>query len=116
MGAIVDKCGGCLVSGGHWTEDSAMDREKLLEMSGRKKEMEKEMQDIVEWLKFSPESGGVALSGGLVDKEGFPIADTEKVIAVREKRNRLAVLKTDIKQLDKDISDGLIAFHQQTKK
>lgn len=34
--------------------------------------------------------GGPGLQGGLVDKDGFPIADYYKVVDVREKRGRLA--------------------------
>jgi hypothetical protein len=35
-------------------------------------------------------SQGLGLKGGLVDKDGFPLADVNKVLAVREARNKIA--------------------------
>ena len=33
---------------------------------------------------------GFGLKGNIVDKEGFPNADVEKVLAVRDARNKIA--------------------------
>ncbi len=51
---------------------------------------------------------GFGLKGGLVDKQGFPIEDTEKLISVRQQRNRLAILQTDLKKITKEIEEGVL--------
>lgn len=71
------------------------------------------MEEILEYLN-GPASGHIGVSGGLVDKEGFPIDDTQKVINVRTKRNRLACLKTDLKELTKQIEAGLLDVHKNS--
>ena len=91
----------------------SMDRTQLLELYEERKAMEEEIDEIIQYLT-GPASGSVGLSGGLVDAEGFPSEDTEKVITVREKRNRLAVLRTDLKSTSKLIEDGLLEMHNNS--
>ena len=65
------------------------------------------MEEEAAELKASLEASGLGRRGGLVDKEGFPIADTELLVAVREKRHRLAVLETDLREMNARIEAGV---------
>lgn len=51
------------------------------------------------------------LSGGLVDREGYPLADVDKIIAVRQARHRLACLQNDHKGLMAQIERELHTLH-----
>merc|ERR1712137_446311 len=50
---------------------------------------------------------GFGLSGGLVDAEGYPLPDVEKIFEIRSARNELAMLKTDHYEIMKKIEQGL---------
>ena len=90
---------------------SSTGRQELLDMYKERKEMEEEMSQIISYLNGT----GLGLSGGLIDSEGFPIADTEKIIDVRTARNRLAMLTTDCKELTKKIEEGLLQVHADAR-
>jgi 26S proteasome non-ATPase regulatory subunit 9 len=53
----------------------------------QKDEAEQEIQELTAYLTAP---GMPGLSGGLVDGEGYPLADVDKIIAVRQARHRLA--------------------------
>lgn len=53
----------------------------------QKDAIESELLATRSWL-LAP--GNLGLSGGLLDAEGFPINDVEKIIATREARGKLA--------------------------
>lgn len=61
--------------------------ESLQLLIAQKDAIESELLATRSWLT-SP--GNLGLSGGLVDSEGFPINDVEKIIATREARGKLA--------------------------
>lgn len=61
--------------------------EKLQLLIAQKDAIESELLSIRAWL-LAP--GNLGLSGGLVDEEGFPINDVDKIIATREARGKLA--------------------------
>lgn len=66
------------------SDENAMANAKAL--MKRKEEIEKEIKEVNDFLNEK----GVGLKGGLVDAEGFPLNDVDKVIAVREARGRNA--------------------------
>ncbi len=80
-------------------------RAKLMELGKQRKAMEAEMAEIHAALTGP---GGAGLKGGLIDAQGFPIDDTQKVISVRQQRNRLACLQTDLKAVMKEIEAGVM--------
>ncbi len=80
-------------------------RVKVLELGKQRKVIEAEMAEI-HALLTGP--GGAGLKGGLIDAQGFPIDDTQKVISVRQLRNRLACLQTDLKAVMKEIEAGVL--------
>lgn len=57
----------------------------------KKDEVEREIQELTAYLTAP---GMPGLSGGLVDREGYPLADVDKIIAVRQARHRLACTST----------------------
>lgn len=82
--------------------DNKYKKDELLSLYAQRKMMEEEMASIISYLH----STGLGLSGGLIDAEGYPISDTEKIISVRTARNKLAMLKTDCSELTKKIEKG----------
>jgi hypothetical protein len=60
---------------------------KLQKLVLERDEMEKEIRELLSLLTGP---NGPGLRGGLVDAEGFPTADFDKVISVRENRQKLA--------------------------
>ena len=86
-------------------------------LESRKKELEKELTDIYEFLSTPtascPKPPGV--KGPLVDEEGFPRNDID-VHAVRMLRHKRALLQTDYSKLMKEIEDGLHRIHQLPKR
>jgi len=61
--------------------------DNVAQLFQQKDELEQEIQELTAYLNAP---GMPGLSGGLVDAEGFPLADVEKIIAVRQARHRLA--------------------------
>lgn len=60
--------------------------EHLQKLIKQRDDLEAEIEALNSYLN-SP--GNPGLHGGLVDKDGFPISDVEKILAVRESRNLL---------------------------
>jgi 26S proteasome non-ATPase regulatory subunit 9 len=86
-------------------KDKEQARRELLALSRQRKEMEREIAELHAALT-APDGPG--LRGGLIDAQGFPIDDTQKVISVREQRHRLACLQTDLKSLMAQIEAGVL--------
>jgi len=82
----------------------------LKELIANKDKVEEEIKALTTFLN----TGGFGLRGNLVDKEGFPISDVDKVISVREARNKLARLQNDHITLMKTIENDMIALHAIT--
>eukprot|EP01121_Diplochlamys_sp_Union-15-3_P006390 TRINITY_DN1688_c0_g1_i1.p1 TRINITY_DN1688_c0_g1~~TRINITY_DN1688_c0_g1_i1.p1 ORF type:complete len:100 (+),score=26.70 TRINITY_DN1688_c0_g1_i1:60-359(+) len=76
-------------------------------------EIEAEIEALISYLNAP---GNPGLKGGLVDKEGFPIADVQKILSVRESRNLLQKKQTDHLELMKKIEEGLYQLHAEAKK
>ncbi|CBZ54281.1 hypothetical protein NCLIV_047130 [Neospora caninum Liverpool] len=83
--------------------------EKLKALVEKQKNMEEEMEALADYLN---QPGMPGLTGRLVDDEGFPRADID-IYAIRGARNRLAVLKTDYKEICSQIEKELFAVHAQ---
>jgi len=77
----------------------------------QKDEIEKEIKKLTEFL----DQGGYGLHKSLVDKDGFPISDVDKILSVRETRGKIARLQTDHKNLMKEIEKGILAVHAQER-
>uniref|UniRef100_A0A6B2LI14 Nas2 N-terminal domain-containing protein n=1 Tax=Arcella intermedia TaxID=1963864 RepID=A0A6B2LI14_9EUKA len=84
----------------------------MSELVASREKLESEIEQLLNYLNAP---GNPGLKGGLVDEEGFPIADVEKIISVREARGSLARKKNDHTQLMKDIEDNLYKYHQMLK-
>ncbi|KDP38678.1 hypothetical protein JCGZ_04031 [Jatropha curcas] len=69
--------------------------------------IEVEMNAIIERLC---QPGGPGLSGNLVDAEGFPRTDID-IPVVRAERNRLAVLRSDHKEITEKINANIQVLH-----
>lgn len=67
--------------------DEQWDVPKLQALMAERDDLEAEIRRLNAVL-LGPQGAG--LVGGLVDKDGFPTADFEKVISVRESRQKLA--------------------------
>jgi len=76
-------------------------------------QLENEIKELREYL-LAP--GMPGLSGGLIDNEGFPISDVEKIIKVRESRGQLAMKQNDYTALMVTIEEGLYKLHSLAKK
>ncbi|KEP67506.1 UNVERIFIED_CONTAM: proteasome (prosome, macropain) 26S subunit, non-ATPase, 9, putative [Hammondia hammondi] len=83
--------------------------EKLNVLVEKQKKMEEEMEALADYLT---QPGMPGLTGGLLDDEGFPRADID-IYAIRGARNRLAILKTDYKEVRSQIEKELFALHAQ---
>eukprot|EP01119_Soliformovum_irregulare_P007811 TRINITY_DN20326_c0_g1_i1.p1 TRINITY_DN20326_c0_g1~~TRINITY_DN20326_c0_g1_i1.p1 ORF type:complete len:217 (+),score=30.88 TRINITY_DN20326_c0_g1_i1:109-759(+) len=90
----------------------AVTRETLKALIKQKDEMETEILALTHQLQ----TGGFGLHGSLVDKEGFPIADAEKAIAVREARGKLARLQNDHIAIMKQIEKDMNTLHETTSR
>lgn len=60
--------------------------EELQDLIKEKDQIELDIEKTKKWLYNS----GYGLSGGLIDDEGYPISDIEKIMDVRSARNKLA--------------------------
>ncbi len=58
--------------------------------------------------------GGPGLSGGLIDREGYPVEGID-IISIRVMRNRRACLQTDLNTIMAKIEKDLHAFHDFLK-
>lgn len=93
-------------------DPSNINEEYVENLVKQKDTIEKEITSIIQYLK-SP--GNLGLSGGLIDEEGFPIADVGKIIDVRTARHNLACKQNDHIAIMKEIEEGLYALHQNYK-
>jgi len=91
------------------TEQEETPLESLKKLMVKKDEYEKEIQQLTKQLM----NQGVGLKGNLVDKDGFPIDDVNKILLVRELRNKLARFQTDHMEIMKQIEQKMIVYHQQ---
>lgn len=69
------------------------DVEAILE---RRTQIESRISELLAYLE-GPH--GLGRHGNLIDKDGFPIGDVEKIITVRSARNELATLENDHKEI-----------------
>jgi 26S proteasome non-ATPase regulatory subunit 9 len=86
--------------------------EHLQKLIKQRDDLEAEIEALTSYLN-SP--GNPGLHGGLVDKDGFPISDVEKILAVRESRNLLIRKQNDYDKLMSQIESGLYEYHSQLK-
>ncbi len=84
--------------------------EQVKELGLRRDQLEKELEYYLNTL----ESLGVGMEGGLLDSEGFPRADIDLYV-VRESRQKVAMLRNDLKAIMKDIEQGLHELHAQAR-
>lgn len=83
-------------------------KQTLERLDVQRKSLEMEGEAIISELTFKPENGGapMGIETPLVDQDGYPRADID-VYRARELRNRLAIIKTDIKSLSSQIEQSL---------
>lgn len=81
---------------------------KLKDLICRKKSLESEGDVIVKELITQPEEGipPMGVNTPLIDSEGYPRADID-IYRARLLRKRFAEIKTDLKQITKQIEQGL---------
>eukprot|EP00026_Physarum_polycephalum_P016658 Phypoly_transcript_17618.p1 GENE.Phypoly_transcript_17618~~Phypoly_transcript_17618.p1 ORF type:complete len:220 (+),score=35.83 Phypoly_transcript_17618:74-733(+) len=82
----------------------------LKQIIASKDAMEKEME---EWHSYLTTGAGARFGYNkpLVDEQGFPDSDVELILSVRQARNRIACLKTDLADIMKTIEKELYALH-----
>ena len=84
-------------------------KEKLKSLDERRKFLEVEADAILSELNASPGPGiePMGIDTPLTDKEGYPRSDID-VYRARELRHRLAVIRTDHKELMREVEAGLL--------
>ena len=84
-------------------------RKSLGQLDVQRQSLEMEAEAIVSELTSKPENGGepMGIDTPLVDREGYPRADID-LYRTRDLRHRLAVIRTDHKDLMKKI-EGVLA-------
>jgi Nas2 N_terminal domain len=60
---------------------------------------QRELEQLIDELESVLASEGVGLTGGLVDKDGYPLADVSRVLSIRTVRHKLMCAKTDYRLL-----------------
>ncbi|PRP73160.1 26S proteasome non-ATPase regulatory subunit 9-like [Planoprotostelium fungivorum] len=80
-------------------------------LMNKKDELEVEIKELHDFLRDK----GLGTTGGLVDNDGFPLSDVDKVISVREARGKLARLQNDHIALMKEIENAMVQVHSQAK-
>lgn len=81
-------------------------RAELLELDKKRKAIEEEIGTIVEYLESD---GNPGVKGSLIDAEGFPLPGIDHY-KIRESRNRLAILQTDLSSTMKIIEEKMSYF------
>jgi len=66
-----------------------------------------EIEARLEALEKELEDSGFGMHGGLIDEEGYPLPDVEKIWDVRNARNQIAMLRNDHTDLMKKIENNL---------
>uniref|UniRef100_A0A182SXV1 26S proteasome regulatory subunit p27 n=1 Tax=Anopheles maculatus TaxID=74869 RepID=A0A182SXV1_9DIPT len=84
-----------------------MSREKLLTLSGRKAELEAEIERHGMVLKANK----IGMNEPLIDVEGFPLPNID-VISVRKARNAIICLQNDRKVLLKEIENEMVQLFE----
>jgi Nas2 N_terminal domain len=84
--------------------DAAALKQSLSQLDVKRKSLEMEGEAIISELMAKPESGGepMGIDTPLVDPEGYPRADID-VYRARDLRHRFNMIKTDRKELMKQI-------------
>jgi len=90
-----------------------MTMEQLQQLIQQREELEHEIEGLNNYLNAP---GNPGLRGGLVDKDGFPIADVQKILSIRESRNLLYRKQTDHVNIMKKIEEGLYTVHAEAKR
>jgi len=83
---------------------------EVKELVAKKDSIEKEIDVLTDYLTVGAGSR-FGLHGSLVDHSGFPDKDVELVLAVRQARNQLAMLKNDHKSIMATIQKELYNLH-----
>eukprot|EP01118_Nematostelium_gracile_P019204 TRINITY_DN8816_c0_g1_i1.p1 TRINITY_DN8816_c0_g1~~TRINITY_DN8816_c0_g1_i1.p1 ORF type:complete len:212 (-),score=58.02 TRINITY_DN8816_c0_g1_i1:25-639(-) len=90
----------------------ATDKMKELKtLIAEKDEMELQIKQLIEYL----EKDGIGLNGSLVDADGFPLDDVNRVLSVRDARNKIARLQNDHKTIMKEIEHKMIDLHSTSR-
>jgi 26S proteasome non-ATPase regulatory subunit 9 len=86
----------------------------LLELGAKKDAVEAELAAALEFLHSSA-AAQVGCHGPLIDTEGFPRNDVD-IVAIRKARNVVARGRNDIKAIEMELEQGLVALHSQTRR
>ena len=91
------------------TDEASILKQSLGRLDVQRKSLEMEGEAIISELTAKPESGGepMGIDTPLVDADGYPRGDID-VYRARDLRHRLAIIRTDRKDLMKQI-DALLA-------
>lgn len=85
-------------------------RAQLLALNEKRGEIESEIETLVMTLRATP----VGVSDSLINDDGYPRDDVD-VYTIRHQRHRLACLKTDHKEIMKEIEREMLAMHSIIK-
>ncbi|KAA6368600.1 MAG: hypothetical protein EZS28_035874 [Streblomastix strix] len=85
---------------------------EMARLIAQKETIEQQIKDIRNFLQSQD---GKGFSGGLLDKEGFPLNNID-IIKIRTYRNQHACLQNDYTDTMKKIEQALYAVHEATKK
>ena len=85
----------------------------LRDCDARRKSIEAEMEEIQITL-CSPAFLGVGIQKPLIDNDGFPISGLD-LHEVRARRNRFALLATDLKDLEAQLAELLHRLHENAR-
>lgn len=92
---------------------SSVQRGRFDHLSGRKRQIDDEMENIAETLS-SESFSNIGLKKPLIDAQGFPLAGID-IHRVRELRNRFAILETDLKSVVAEIESLLHEIHEHAR-
>eukprot|EP01128_Nolandella_sp_AFSM9_P011204 TRINITY_DN7923_c0_g1_i1.p1 TRINITY_DN7923_c0_g1~~TRINITY_DN7923_c0_g1_i1.p1 ORF type:complete len:265 (+),score=70.65 TRINITY_DN7923_c0_g1_i1:64-795(+) len=85
------------------------------ELKAKLEERDRLEKEIAELVSVLTGPGGLGFHGGLIDKEGFPISDVEKIISTRQARNQLAMKRNDLRDLSELLEYQLLDLHARAK-
>lgn len=86
-------------------------KERVMELIKKKEQIERTINDCGEVLSANRNIG---MNESLVDEFGFPRNDID-VFQVRHARNQINCLQNDLKNLMKEIEQGLIDTHAEAR-
>jgi len=87
-------------------------KEDVKKFIKQQQDLEQEIENIQ---KFLNQPGSPGLKGPLVDRDGYPLADTQLILAVREARSKYAMVQNDHVAVMKQIEQSLAELHQAAK-